>query len=505
MKSDLGALGSLWIDTVERPSLPALRRDMRADVAVLGGGITGLSTALALAEEGAKVIVLEGRRIGGGATGFTTAKLSSLHGLTYDRLLDRHGDELARMYGEANEAGIAAIAETAERLGIDCELGRKPNYTYAESPGDVDKVEAEVEAARRLGLPASLADGVDLPYPVAAAIRFEDQAQFHPVRYLAGLADALEAAGVRVFERTFAVSVSEGSPCRVDTDRARTVSADQVVVATHIPFLDRGLFFARTHPERSYVVAAEVDAADAPSGMYLSTESPAHSIRAHRLGDGRSFLLVGGESHKTGQSDAVERFERLAGWAREHFGVAGFQYHWATQDNMPADGVPYIGRLHPLTSRVFVATGFKKWGLALGAAAARLITDLIQDRGNPWTELFDPSRLRLRAALPSFLKENANVGMHFFSDRLLLRGSADGLAPGEGRVVSAGHAQRAVYRDDQGEVHALSARCTHLGCIVAWNAAERTWDCRCHGSRFAAGGDVIQGPAVHPLPREELD
>jgi glycine/D-amino acid oxidase-like deaminating enzyme/nitrite reductase/ring-hydroxylating ferredoxin subunit len=499
----LGKLGSLWLDTVDRPSWPPLEGDVRVDVAVLGAGITGLTAGLLLAREGLQVAVLEARWIGAGATGYTTAKLSSLHGLTYSSLASRHGDDVAWLYGEMNESGIASIAGLVEDLDIDCDLRVKPNFTYAESQKDARKVAGEVEVAQRLGLPASFVESCDLPFPIAGAVRFDNQAEFHPGKYLVGLAQALTRAGGRLFERTRATGVSDGAPCAVSTDGGHTVAAEHVIVATHIPFLDRGFYFARTHPERSYVVAAPLRARG-PSAMYLSTESPAHSIRVHELDDGRRFLLVGGESHKTGQADARDRYARLAGYARERFGVDVIAYHWATQDNMPIDGLPYVGKVHPLARGVLVATGYKKWGLALGTAAAELLADLVVDRDNPYVRLVDPARVRVRASVPTYVKENVNVGYHFVADRLLRRGAgAEQLEPGEGKVVGTGVGQRAVYRDDDGQLHTMSARCSHLGCIVSWNAAERTWDCPCHGSRFAADGEVIQGPAVSPLAREE--
>lgn len=356
----------------------------------------------------------------------------------------------------------------------------------------------EVDAALRVGLPASLVTEIDLPFPVAAAVRFADQAELHPIAYLDGLADALLAAGGELYEHTRAVDLVEGLPCRVRTEHGAVVSADHAIIATHVPFTDRGLFFARTHAERSYVVAAEVDE-DAPADMYLSTEKPAHSIRVHRLADGRRFLLVGGEGHKTGQADEVACFGRLAAYARARFGVSRIDYHWAAHDNVPLDSVPYVGRLHPGTRNVLVATGYRKWGLAAGTAAAELLADLVSGRANRWARLFDPSRVRARASVTSFVKENTNVGLHFFADRLRNRGSADDLGRDAGRVVGDGLKQRALYRDQDGDLHALSARCTHLGCIVAWNDAERTWDCPCHGSRFAATGEVLQGPAGAPL------
>jgi glycine/D-amino acid oxidase-like deaminating enzyme/nitrite reductase/ring-hydroxylating ferredoxin subunit len=481
-------VGSLWFKDVTRPQREPLDHDLSVDVAVLGAGIVGLTTALLLERNGARVAVLEARHVAAGASGYNTAKLSSLHGLTYRRLVGSVGPELARAYGEANEAGIARVFELAGELGIDCDLRRKPNYTYAESQSDVDQIREEAEAALGLGLPASFVEEVDLPFAVAGAVRFEEQAEFHPVKYLDGLAGALDGS---VYEGTMATNVHGG---RVQTAGGQVVSAEHVVVATHLPFLDRGLYFARCHPERSYVVAGRV--ADPPAGMYLSTEQPAHSIRAH--GD---WLLVGGESHKTGQANAAERYERLEAWARERFGIEP-ELRWATQDQMPVDGVPYVGRHDPLSSGIWVATGFRKWGLAMGTAAAELLAAQIAGRDHRWTELFDPQRVRPRASASSFVKENANVALRFVGDRVAKRGDVDDIGPGEGRIVGAGLGQRAVYRDDDGALHELSARCTHLGCIVNWNTAERTWDCPCHGSRFAASGEVIEGPAVRPLKSE---
>jgi glycine/D-amino acid oxidase-like deaminating enzyme/nitrite reductase/ring-hydroxylating ferredoxin subunit len=494
-------LASLWFEGRHRPPRPGLEEDVHVDVCVLGAGIAGLSAAFELSRLGASVAVLEARHVGAGASGYNTAKLSSLHGLTYSKLEGRLGSERARLYGAANERGIERVFEIAGELAIDCDLRRKPNLVYTESDGERGQIEEEVEAARRSSLPARLVEETDLPFPIAAAVQFERQAEFHPVRYLEGLAGGLEAEGVRVCEGTRAVSISAGSPCRVRTGTGRTVTAGNVVVSTHLPILDRGAFFARCHPERSYVVAAPYDGAAATKGMYLSTESPAHSIRVHEL-DGRAWLLVGGESHKTGHGDAAERYRRLEEWARERFGTEPV-LRWATQDQMPVDGVPFIGPVDPLSANVYVATGFRKWGLAMGAAAGELLAALVDGREHSWAEVFDTSRLRPRASVASVLRESFDVALRFVGDRVAKRGSAEAIGAGEGRVVGAGLGQRAVYRDEDGSLHALSARCTHLGCIVNWNSAERTWDCPCHGSRFGTRGEVIMGPAVHPLERRE--
>ena len=491
---------SLWLDTAPAPPRPKLERNRRVDAAVLGAGIVGLTTALMLRREGLDVAVLEARSIGRGTTSYSTAKVSSLHGLIYQRLISSFGEDGARAYAEANEAGLARVAGLVEELGIDCDFRRRPNLTYTESPEERRRIEDEVVAATKAGLQAEYVEDCDLPFEIAAAIRVGDQAEFHPQRYLLGLASALEAEGGAIFEGTRALAVDGGEPCRVRTARGAEVTADHVVVATHMPFLDRGLYFARVHPERSYALA--VRARQRLAAMYLSTEQPSHSIRAAPV-DGGELVLIGGESHKAGQSDAAERYRSLEDYARRRFEVESVEYRWATQDNMPVDGMPFVGRLWPFSDRLWTATGFHKWGLAAGTAAAGMLTDAISGRPNPWPSAFDSTRIGPPGALKDLLKENANAGLRFAADRVRQRGSARDLQAGEGRVVGRGLAQRAVYRDERGRLQSLSARCTHLGCIVNWNSAERVWDCPCHGSRFAADGSVIEGPATSRLPPAE--
>jgi glycine/D-amino acid oxidase-like deaminating enzyme/nitrite reductase/ring-hydroxylating ferredoxin subunit len=493
---------SYWAKSAPGDGYPPLEHDLECEVAVIGGGIVGVSAALELAREGARVALLEARSIGSGATGYTTAKVSSLHGLTYARLESSLGADVARAYGEANEAGLAEIAARVEELAIDCDFRRKPNYTYTESERGASAVMKEVGAAKRAGLPATFgSDGEGLPFPVAGAISFSDQAEFHPLKYLHALARAAAEAGCLIHEGSRVVSVDQGDPCRLRTDGGSTLTAPHLIVATHLPILDRGLYFALTHPERSYVLLARLRG-EVPEGMYLSDESPPHSLRSVPTDEGE-LLMVGGESHKAGQSEAAERYWALEDWARARFEVASIEHRWATQDNMPADGLPFVGRLWALSDRVLTATGLRKWGLAMGTSAARMLADRLLGKPNDLAPFLDPLRLHPLAAGPDLIKENANAGFHFFADRLLRRASEEKLEPGDGAVVGSGLGQRAVYRDEAGEMHSLSARCTHLGCIVRFNRAERTWDCPCHGSRFAHDGEVIEGPAVRALQRHE--
>ena len=490
---------SLWLATGPGTSYPELAGDTSADALVVGAGITGLITALLLQREGLDVVVVDQHRVGAGVTGHTTAKLSSLHQLVYAEFAERFGEEGARVYAAANEAGLDRIAQLVGELGIECDFRRRPNYTYAATPADVDAVQAEVHAARSAGLDASFVSEVPLPFPTSGAIKLDDQAEFHPHKFLVALAAALVRGGARIFEHTRALGLREGAPCRVETTGGH-VTADHVVIAGHFPFPDRGLFFARVHAERSYCVAAPVTG-DPPEGMFISASSPTRSLRFHPVA-GQELVIVGGEGHKVGQGGPTSpRYAALEAFTREHFDVGEVAYRWSAQDNYSADGAPLVGRLTPRSRRTWVATGFRKWGLAMGAAAAEMITDSVAGRRNPWQEFFDANRVTPLASAKALVTENANVGFHFLADRITRRSgdSVDDLAPGEGKVVSRHGRQVAVSRDDDGVVHAVSARCTHLGCIVAWNDAERSWDCPCHASRFAPDGSVLQGPTVHPL------
>jgi glycine/D-amino acid oxidase-like deaminating enzyme/nitrite reductase/ring-hydroxylating ferredoxin subunit len=489
-----GTPASLWVTTAPDVRFPPPEGDLDVDVAVLGGGITGVSAALLLAEEGRSVALLEADRVGRGVTGYSTAKVTSLHQLTYAELASKRGEEAARTYGEANEAGLARIAAWVEEHGIDCDFRRRPNYTHTDSDDDVASVRDEAEAAMRLGLPASFTTQTDLPWAVAAAVRFEDQAELHPCRYVARLAEVARDRGVLVHEGAGAVGVSDGEPCTVTLGSGRRVRARHVIVATHYPFLDRGGHFARQHPERSYVLAVRIRG-KVPQGMYISTGG--HSLRAQPGPDGE-YLLVAGASHKVGQADEASSYRDLEEYARERFDVVAVDYRWSTQDNVTLDKVPYVGRIGPTSKGVLVATGYRKWGFANATAAATMLADLIAGRDTPWLETFDSLRLGPRSVLATLVKENVNVAWRFVGDRLK-RGSLADVEPGGGAIVRDGLAQAAVHRDDEGRLHAVSARCTHLGCIVQWNEAERTWDCPCHGSRFATDGSVIQGPAVAPL------
>lgn len=496
---------SLWIATgPDQPPLPRLEEHGQAEVAVIGGGIVGITTALLLAEAGVDVALLEAGRLARGVSGHTTAKVTSQHGLIYKRLRSRFGADGARLYGAANEAGLAWVAARVESDGIACDFRRRASYVYAQQSSERPELEEEAEAALEAGLPASLAETTSLPYAVAGAVRFENQAEFHVRKYLLGLVDRLARSGCRMFEDSRALGVEEdGGRCKVGT-AGGSLTAERVVLATHYPFLDRSLAFARVHPKRSYVIACNV-AGEVPEGMYISAGAPTRSLRGVPM-NGGEVLLVSGEGHHTGEDgDTEARYRRLEDFARSHWDVASVDYRWSTQDNITIDGVPYIGRMTPRSNRIFMATGFAKWGMAAGTAAALLLSDLLHGRDNPWAELFDPNRVKPRAAGPKLVEENARVGLHFVGDRLRKRPTRDieDLGAGEGDIVRLNGETVAGHRRDDGTLVAVSPRCTHLGCQLSWNGAERSWDCPCHGSRFTPEGEILHGPAVNRLGRKE--
>ncbi|MFE2443097.1 FAD-dependent oxidoreductase [Streptomyces sp. NPDC021218] len=500
------APSSYWMSSAPGPSHPALDPGGEGsapdvEVAVVGGGIAGICTAWELARAGRRVALVEAARLAAGITGHTTAKLSALQGLAYQEIRGVRGEEAARLYARSQADAVDRVRQVADELGIDCDLEECPAFTYAEGEQALEKVRAEAEAASSAGLDASFTTGTDLPFPVAGAIEVAGQAQFHPRKYLLALVEDLVARGGLVFEHSRVVSLDEGHPCRLTTDRGARLRARDVVVATAYPIFDRALLFPRLEVKRELVVAAVLPSDRAPHGMYLTPENGTRSVRTAPYRPGQRLLIVTGEKFTPGVDGVEQRYARLIDWTHDRFPGAEPAFRWAAQDNWTTDHVPYVGPLHPASRHAFVATGFAGWGMTGGALTGRLLAGRLTGRPVPWERLYDPRRLNPVREAPALLKVQATVARHFIGDRL----SGDGtdavrdIPPGGGAVVRLGGRQRAVHRDEGGELHTLSACCTHLGCLVRFNDAERTWECPCHGSRFAIDGSVLQGPAVRPL------
>ncbi|HYJ47122.1 MAG TPA: FAD-dependent oxidoreductase [Pyrinomonadaceae bacterium] len=497
---------SLWLATTPETNYSALTDDVTVDVAIVGGGIAGITTALLLKQAGASVALLEAGRIVESVTGNTTAKVTSQHGLIYDHLISQFGVSGAQIYADSQEAAIARIASLVEENGIDCDFTRTDAYVYTEVESELERITADVEAATKLGLPVSYEESTPLPFEVKGAIRFANQARFHPRKYLLALVEKITGDGSHIFESTRALDLEESeSVCHVTTDKGK-VRADRVVITTHFPFYDPAMYFARMHPKRSYVLGCRLKA-KAPEGMFITAESPFRSFRSNPAEDGGEIWMVGGENHKTGQGgDTEERYRNLERYARERFTLESIEYRWSTQDNVTVDRVPYIGKVSPGTERLYVATGFGGWGMTNSTVSAMILSDLVLGRENDWSTLYDPNRFKPLTSAKDLIVENVDVAKHFVTDRFYVPDEEDarGMIDGEGQVVEVDGEKVALCRLDDGVVHSVSAVCTHMGCIVSWNKAERSWDCPCHGSRFNFDGKVIQGPANKDLKQVSL-
>jgi len=491
------AKGSLWTQPGGR-RYPALDGEVHADVAVVGGGIVGLTTALLLKRRGLSVVVLEADRVAGGATGNNTAKVTALQATAYSTIAGTAGSGAARDYAAASLAGVEVLARIVEDERIACDLERRSACTFAMTPDERQAVLDEADAAREAGLDIGV-DEPDVPFPVDATVSLGDQLSIHPGRYGRGLAEAVDGDGCQVFEDSRVTGVHDGDPVTVDT-AAGVVHASSVVVATHYPMLDRGVYFARLEASRSYCVAARLTSGAPPQMMAINAGSPTWSVNAH--GD---LLILAGQAHQAGDRGvSEEKYLALEAFAREHWPVAAVTHRWSAQDVIAYDKLPMIGPYVPGSRRLYVATGFRKWGLSTGTFAATLLADAITGQNSPLAGTFRPNRVTLRA-VPHLFGMNAKVAADLVGDRLIpcdTRDSAD-IAAGEAAVVADGTGRKGVYRDPDGVCHAVSLRCTHLGCLVRFNAAETSWDCPCHGSRFDVDGTVLEGPATTPLPRRD--
>lgn len=499
----MALLEPYWRNTVNIPEFHTLQEDRKTDVVIVGGGITGITTAYLLAQEGVKVVILEADRLLNGTTGHTTAKITAQHDLIYDEFIQHMGQTKARLYYEANTEALEFIRDTIHKHSIACDLHSQDAYLYATTEQSAQKLEKEYRAYEKLSIPGGLVEGIPFNIKTRGALRMNGQAQFHPLKYVAQLVQMITDAGVHIYEGTTAVNIEEeAQDTAVLTRDGYRVTAKRVIACSHFPFYEGlGFYSGRMHADRSYVLACKTKMAF-PGGMYLSVDQPSRSLRSIS-GDGDHLVLIGGESHKTGQGqDTRQHYQALQYFAEDVLGVEEILYRWSTQDLVTLDKLPFVGPLTANQHRVLIATGFRKWGMTNSTAAARLLKDLVLERENPYASLYTPSRFYADPSLKRFFVENADVVKHLIKGKLEQPGNRlDELGNDQGAVITLEGERKGAYRDQEGQLHIVDTTCTHVGCEVNWNAGDRTWDCPCHGSRFSYTGEVLEGPAEKPLQK----
>lgn len=467
---------SIWRETCEIEERKPLDENIETEVAVIGAGMTGILAAYYLQREGKDVVVLEAKKIGSGQTQNTTAKVTSQHGLIYHALLKQYGKEKAQQYALANETAIREYQNIITDLQIDCDFEYKNSYIYSKSRKEL---EAEAKAACLLGLPAALAkEELPLPFPVWGAVEFQNQAQFHPLKFLKAISEK-----VKVYENTEVERV-EGNKL---ITKQGSVQAEKIIFACHFPFVNfPGMYFARIHQERSYVLALK-DASQV-NGMYMGAEKGDYSFRNYG-----EYLLLGGMGHRTGKN--AGSYEALRKAAEKWFPNSQEIYHWSAQDCMTLDKIPYIGQYSKENPDWYVATGFQKWGMTTAMVAALILRDLICGQEVFYKDVFSPSRFSL-GNIPALLAETGHSIKGLGKRVLFISGKeAEDILPGQAEVVLYKGKKAGVYKNIEGKIYAVDIRCPHLGCQLEWNAAELSWDCPCHGSRFDYRGNLLNNPA----------
>jgi len=471
------------------------------DVAIIGAGITGISCAWHLARAGVSVAVFDAHSVGSGSTGYTTAHLTEALDTRYHQLIKVVGDEGARELAQGTREAIEFIERTAQEQQLDCQFKRLPGYLFAKTAAQADELAKEQAACTRAGVAAKWAEPGALPFEAVSALEFPRQAQVHPRAWLLGMAAQLPPEHCQIFEDSKVVDIDDGQPCRITFAHGSWATADHVVMATHSPL---NFLFFQTRLARYQTYAVAGPGSITLNGLYWDLDDPYHYLRGTEL-DGQQYLIIGGEDHKTGQERHTEgAFDRLAEYAR-NFGVT-VKSAWSSQIIRAADGVPMIGR-NAASKRVFVATGFDGNGITYGAMSGKLLAEACLGRTSRLAHFVEATRFTPAASFKSFVSENVDFPVYLAKDAVAPAEakSVSEVEKGEGKVVRVDGKRAAVYRDAQNKLHAVSSVCTHMGCHVHFNGAEKTWDCPCHGSRFSVDGEVLQGPAVKDLAPVSLD
>ncbi|EHK2365306.1 FAD-dependent oxidoreductase [Clostridium perfringens] len=474
---------SVWSESCKFRKREALNKDIKTDVLVIGAGIAGVLTAYMLKQKGREVVVIDAAEIASGNTKNTTAKITSQHDLIYSKLITEFGEEKARQYAKANELAIKKYKEIIEDKRIECDFEEKSAYVY--SLNEVDVLKEEVEAAKNLGIDAEFVQEVNLPFKIKGAVKFNNQAQFNPLKFLKGISNELV-----IYENTRALEIKEN----LVVTSGGNITANNIVVATHYPIMNApGYYFMKMHQERSYVLAlentSEID------GMYIDLNKEGYSFRTYN-----NLLLLGGISHRTGENEEGGSYDELRKVAKKLYPKAKEKYYWSAQDCMTIDGIPYIGRYSSETPNIYVATGFNKWGMTSSMVSAMIISDMILEKENDFSEIFSPRRFDLSLSINNIANDLIETAKNFIAQKVYIPSSEiEHIKNGHGGIIEYNGEKVGVYKNKEGKEFFVSTKCTHLGCQLSWNADELTWDCPCHGSRFDYKGRLIGSPATKDL------
>jgi glycine/D-amino acid oxidase-like deaminating enzyme/nitrite reductase/ring-hydroxylating ferredoxin subunit len=500
-----GAQQSPWQALKEQVTPGTFEQRTTYDALIIGGGITGLTAALLLQNAGKKVVIAEAHTLGFGTTGGTSAHINSFADTTYKEAAGAFGQDGAQLFAEAVNEGYGLIKANISTYRIDCDYETKTGFVYAEDDQQADQLDDVFEGTKAVGVPVNYTIQVPTPLKFQAALEFPGQAQFHPLKYLQAIAKAFIAAGGVMLENTKIESLEKHEDTHIGMAGELKIYAKNVVYATHIP---PGLnsYSLRCAPYRSYVLGVKLKTDTYLDALVYDMQEPYHYFRTHVI-DGEKLLIAGGNDHKTGHDEPEKAFEDLEKYIRKNYNVSSVKYRWSSQYYVPVDGFPYIGQMPEAAKGVYCATGYNGNGMMLGSIAGKMLADQIQGKEIKYEKIFSPSRLKPLAGFKAFVEENADVAYHMVADRFSIHetDSLKRMQPGTGKVVEVDGKKIAAYRDDQGEIFALSPVCTHAGCIVNWNGEEKSWDCPCHGARYDINGQVLTGPATLSLAKIDLD
>ena len=471
---------SVWSDNCNFEKREILNKDITTDILVIGAGIAGILIAYALKENNREVVIIDAAEVAGGNTRNTTAKITSQHDLIYNKIISEFGEEKARQYGKANELAIKRYKEIIKERKIDCDFEEKSAYVY--SKDEVEILKKEVEAANKIGINAELVEKVNLPFETKGAVKFNNQAQFNPLKFLKDI-----SKDMTIYENTRALEIKENL---VITNRGN-ITADIIVVATHYPIMNvPGYYFFKMHQERSYVIALENT--HSIDGMYIDADKDGYSFRMYK-----DLLLLGAIKQRTGENEKGGCYDELRRIARKLYPKAREKYSWSAQDCMTLDGIPYIGRYSDNTPNIYVATGFNKWGMTSAMVSSMIISDMILGKENDFSEIFSPKRFDLSLSFTNIAKDISETAKNFIAQKIYIPSeNIEHIQNEQADIVEYNGKKVGVYKDKNGKEFIVSTKCSHLGCELHWNADELTWDCPCHGSRFDYKGRLIGSPAT---------